>query len=315
VNAILAYLLIFGHAGLPALGIAGAGWATVAGTTTSAILALILFFRRKYRAEFATWNWRFEPALFRRMMRFGFPNGLQWMLDALAFTFFLFLVGRLGDVELAATNITFAINMVGLLPMLGMGQAVGILVGQNLGKNRPDLAARSTWNGAWLASLYIGSMAILYVVIPRAFFYFFESPQDPHAEAVAELVPTLLCYAAVYSIFDVLNIVFSFALRGAGDTRFVTLVALSFAWPCMVFPTWAAWKYGWKHSLYWAWGFASFYIIAEGLVFLGRFLTGKWKTMRVIEAAPTQNEQPIREIETDEAMIVPTPDLTGEAVS
>jgi MATE family multidrug resistance protein len=286
VNAVLAYGLIFGHLGLPAWGIAGAGWATVAGSTTSAVMALLLFSRRKYRSEYATGSWRFEPALFRRLMRFGFPNGLQWMLDALAFTVFLFLVGRLGDVELAATNIAFAINMVGLLPMLGMGQAVGVLVGQGLGRNRPDLAARSTWIGFWLASLYMGAVAVLYVLIPDALFFFFRSEHDIHAEPVARLVPILLYYAAVYSLFDTMNITFSFALRGAGDTRFVTVVALGLAWPCMVLPTWAAWYYHWESPLYWAWGFISFYIIGEGIVFLGRFRAGKWKSMRVIEAPP-----------------------------
>src|SRR5207237_1351120 len=50
--------------------------------------------------------------------------------------------------------------------------------------------------------------------------------------------------------------------------------------------TWAAWYYRWEAPLYWAWGFASFYIIAEGVVFLSRFCAGKWKSMRVIEAAP-----------------------------
>src|SRR5262249_52069439 len=154
VNAVLAYALIFGHFGLPELGIAGAGWATVIGSTISALLALVLFFRPRYRKAFATLDARkFDGELFRRMMRFGFPNGLQWMLDGLAFTTFIILVGRLGDVELAATHIAFTINMVGLLPMLGMGQAVGVLVGQRLGQDRPDLAARSTWTGFWLAVL------------------------------------------------------------------------------------------------------------------------------------------------------------------
>ena len=91
----------------------------------------------------------------------------------------------------------------------------------------------------------------------------------------------LLRFVAVYSLFDTMNIVFSFALRGAGDTRFVTIVSLFLSWPIMVLPTWAAWKYGW--GLYWAWGFASAYVIALGITFLLRFQAGKWKSMRVIE--------------------------------
>jgi MATE family multidrug resistance protein len=312
VNAPLAYGLIFGHWGLPALGIAGAGWATVAGSTTSAVLALGLLFRARYRSEFALGNWKFEGALFRRLMRFGIPNGLQWMLDLLAFTVFLVVVGWLGDVELAATNIAFSINTLGLLPMLGMGQAVGVLVGKSLGQDRPDLAARSTWTGFALATIYIGSVAVLYVLIPDGLFYFFRSAHDVHTEAVAQLVPVLLCFAAAYSVFDGLNIVFSFALRGAGDTRFVTVVALGLAWPCMVLPTWAAWYFEWEGSLYWAWGFASFYIIAEGFTFLGRFCAGKWKSMRVIEAAPVEDEPVVENREAAVARPV-AGDPCGEA--
>ncbi len=290
-NSVLAYGLIFGNFGLPELGIEGAGWATVIGTSMSALVALILFLRPRYREQYATTDWRFDGALFARLLRFGFPNGLQWMLDALAFTVFLFLVGRLGDVELAATNTAFAINMVGLLPMLGMGQAVGVLVGQGQGRGRPDLSARSTWTGFWLANLYIGGVAVLYVLIPNLLFAIFRSEADVNTPRVAELVPVLLCYAAVYSVFDSMNIVFSFALRGAGDTLFVTIMALGLAWPCMVLPTWAAWYFGWSQPLYWAWGFASFYIIAEGVTFLGRFRAGRWKSMRVIESVPVPESE------------------------
>jgi MATE family multidrug resistance protein len=78
-----------------------------------------------------------------------------------------------------------------------------------------------------------------------------------------------------------MNLVFSFALKGAGDTRFVTVAALALSWPLMVVPTWAAWRYGW--GLEPAWCFASAYVIALALLFLYRFRSGRWKTMRVIE--------------------------------
>jgi multidrug resistance protein, MATE family len=293
VNAVLAYAWIFGHWGFPAMGIEGAGWATVAGSTTSALVALTLFFQPRYQKTFQTLaGWRFDPALFRRMMRFGFPNGLQWMLDGLAFTFFLFLIGRLGDVDLAASNIAFSINMLAVLPMLGMGSGVSILVGQRLGENRPDVAQQTTWNGFGMAWIYMSAIAALYALVPQAFLYFFESSDQKWPE-VAALVPILLRFVAVYSVFDSMSMVFSFALRGAGDTRFVTVVSLALAWPIMVLPTWAAWRYDW--GIYWAWAFGSSYIIVAGFTFMFRFMAGKWKSMRVIEQAPppdVEDEEP-----------------------
>src|SRR5262249_45615990 len=203
------------------------------------------------------------------------------MLDGLAFTIFLFLIGRLGEVELAATNITFAINMMALLPMLGIGQAVAVLVGQRLGQDRPDLAERATWTGLRLAALYIGTVCICYALTPGLFVYFFRNDTDGKGTEVAALVPILLRFVSLYSLCDCLNIVLSFALRGAGDTRFVTIVALALAWPVMVVPTWGAWYYGW--GLYWAWGFARASIMTLGLIFVLRFRAGKWRSMRVIE--------------------------------
>jgi MATE family multidrug resistance protein len=143
------------------------------------------------------------------------------------------------------------------------------------------LAERSTWTGFVAAWLYMGTMGLLLFLVPGPFVYFFRNDDPQKGAEAIQLVPVLLRFVAVYSLFDSMNLVFSFALRGAGDTRFVTAVALLLAWPLMVLPTWAAWYYGW--GLYWAWTFASAYIIALGVTFLLRFRAGKWKSMRVIE--------------------------------
>jgi MATE family multidrug resistance protein len=290
VTAVLDYLWIFGYAGFPAWGIAGAGWATVTGNTVSALLGLGLMLRRRYRTEFATLSgWSFDGALFRRLLRFGLPNGLLWALDGVAFTLFIFLVGRLGRPEAAATSIAFTINAVAIIPMFGLCQAISVLVGQRLGQNRADLAERTTWTGFRLTWLYMAMIALLYIVIPEGFVLLFRSEANVQEwESVAQLVPVLLRFVAVYSLFDSMNLVFSFALRGAGDTRYVTKMALALSWPLMVVPTWATWRFHW--GLYPAWTFASAYIIALALVFLLRFRRGKWKSMRVIETAPVLQE-------------------------
>ncbi len=288
VNAVLDVLWVFGYWGFPEWGIAGAGWATVIGSWVSAVLAIGLMLRRRFRTEFQTWSGRrLEPALFGRLLRFGVPNGVQWMIDGLAFTVFLMLVGQLGPAELSATTIAFTINMIAFLPMFGIGQAVSILVGQRLGQDRPEIAERSTWVGFTITWFYMATVAVLYVLVPQVFLMLFKSEADVVKwAAVAALVPVLLRFVAVYSLFDSMNLIFSFGLRGAGDTHFVTLVSLILAWPIMVVPTWLALEHDW--GLYWCWGFASAYVIALAFTFLFRFRTGKWKSMRVIEPLPPE---------------------------
>jgi MATE family multidrug resistance protein len=195
------------------------------------------------------------------------------------------LVGRLGEAAAGATTLTVRLNMVAFMPMLGIGQAVCILVGQRLGGDRPDLAERSVYTGLRWVFGYMCLVAAMYVLIPHWLVGIFESGRDPESfAAVAAMVPALLACAAVYSLADSINVTFSFALRGAGDTRFVTLLTFTLAWPIMVVPTFVLVQQG--GTILWAWIFASAYILAMAVCFVWRFRTGKWKTMRVIEPEP-----------------------------
>ncbi len=284
VNVVLALVLIFGRAGFPELGIAGAGWATVTGSWTSALLAVWLLLRPEFREEFATLRgWRLDRDLFGRLMKYGGPAGAQVFLDVLVFHVFVQLVGRLGEAATGATTLTVRLNMVAFLPMLGLGQAVSILVGQRLGGDRPDLAERSAYTGLKWVFGYMCGVAAVYLLFPGVLVGVFRGDRDPESfAAVAAIVPSLLVCVAVYSLADSINVTFSYALRGAGDTRFVSLLTFLLAWPIMVVPTYVLVRSG--GSIYWAWGFATAYILAMAGCFFWRFRTGRWKSMRVIEA-------------------------------
>jgi MATE family multidrug resistance protein len=284
VNVIMAQLFIFGRLGFPEWGIAGAGWATVAGSWLSALLALALFLRPRYRREFQTLSgWRPERELFGRLMKYGGPAGAQVFLDVLVFHVFIQLVGRLGEAQTGATTLTVRLNMVAFLPMMGLGQAVAILVGQRLGADRPDLAERSAYTGLKWVFGYMCSVAAVYLLFPEALVSLFDGARDPARFAeVAAIVPSLLLCVAIYSLADAVNVTFSFALRGAGDTRFVSLLTFALAWPIMVVPTFLVVHSG--GNIYWAWGFATAYILAMAACFTLRFRSGRWKSMRVIEA-------------------------------
>ncbi len=286
VNIALALVLIFGRLGFPEMGIAGAGWATVAGSWTSALVAVGLLLRREFREQFHTLRgWRPERELFGRLMKYGGPAGAQAFLDVLVFHVFVQMVGRLGEAAVGATTMTMRLNMVAFLPMMGLGQAVAILVGQRLGADRPDLAERSAYTGLKWGFGFMCAVAAVYLLIPGVLVGGFEGGRDPaQFAAVAAVVPTMLAWAAVYSVADSVNVTFSFALRGAGDTRFVTVLTFALAWPIMVVPT--ALVVGSGGSIYAAWGFATAYILAMAACFSLRFRSGKWKSMRVIEGAP-----------------------------
>jgi MATE family multidrug resistance protein len=222
-------------------------------------------------------------------MKYGGPAGAQVFLEVLVFHVFVQLVGRLGEAQTGATTLTFRLNMVAFLPMIGLGQAVSILVGQRLGADRPDLAERSTYTGLKWVFGYMCAVAAVYLLFPGALVSLFEGSRDPgRFAAIAALVPSLLVCVAVYSLADSVNVTFSFALRGAGDTRFVSLLTFALAWPIMVIPTFLVVRSG--GNIYWAWGFATAYIIAMAGCFALRFRSGRWKMMRVIEVAARADE-------------------------
>jgi MATE family multidrug resistance protein len=128
-------------------------------------------------------------------------------------------------------------------------------------------------------------VASCYVLAPGLLVSVFAGDCDPEEfAAVARLMPALLACAAVYSLADAVNVTLSFALRGAGDTRFVSAVTFALAWPIMVVPTYLVVRAGGELTR--AWGFATAYILAMAACYLLRFRAGKWKSMRVIEAAP-----------------------------
>ena len=134
-------------------------------------------------------------------------------------------------------------------------------------------------------------IAAIYLLVPTLLVSIFESNRDPEEFArIAAIVPGLLVCVAAYSLADAVNVTFGFALRGAGDTRFVTLATFCLAWPIMVVPTYLVVRAG--GSVYWAWWFATAHIFAMAVCFYLRFRTGKWKTMRVIEPALDADAMP-----------------------
>lgn len=296
INIALDYCLIFGHFGFPRWGIAGAGYATVIAGVVSAGVMMVLFFVKRNRLQYATLSgWRIDIGIFRRLLRYGGPSGIHFFLEITAFSIFMIFIGRIDKIALEATAVTFRINMLAFLPLIGLGIAITTLTGQALGSEKPAIAKRTAWSGITLATMYTSIMATCYYFFPDVFLSLF-TPKDPSTLAhfnndIAPLARQLLCFIAIYTIFDGGNIVFSAVLKGAGDTRFVMIVCVTLSWLLMVLPPYLAIKYQWgpHGGLHVSWGFLTAYIATVSFVFLGRFLHGKWQTMRVIETQSPPN--------------------------
>ena len=283
-NVLLDYLWIFGKWGFPAMGIEGAALATAVAFWIKAAVYVCLILRRRHRNECRTDLWKLNRRLLARLLYFGAPSGVHMVLEVGGFTVFVFLVGRLGELELAATNMAFNVSSVAFMPVFGLATATQILVGQNQGRGRPDLAARATWTTLLIAISYMGFISSLYVLTPDLFLFGFFAQSDPaHAVRIHGLAVILLRYVAAYNIFDALNLVFSNAIKGAGDTHFVSIVSLVMA--CLLaVGTWVGVTYqSWRVDG--CWTFVTLWLGLLGCIYITRFLQGRWRLMQVIDSA------------------------------
>ena len=280
-NVFLDYAMIFGNFGFAKMGVAGAGYATAIATYAAAAYGLILIFKK---ADYPiTAKWKMNFTLMKQFLKFGLPSGMQWALEGLAFTVFLIIMGRLnnGEAALASSSIAVTVMMLSVLPSMGIAQAVMTLVGQNLGDKNPEAAEQATWSGVQVSCMYMSVIAVSFLLIPNFYLSWFQNQENMALWAqVSELVPKLLSIVAVFTIFDSIYLNISFALKGAGDTRFVSLLSLVVPWPFMVLPAYLV--KDWDNAVVWAWGFTILYSMIITTALFLRFRQGRWKKMSVM---------------------------------
>ncbi|TWT85219.1 Multidrug resistance protein NorM [Posidoniimonas polymericola] len=283
VNLLLDYAWIYGEWGFPEMGIAGAGWATVVSLWLKAATYVVLLMLPANRAQFATLSgMRLDWPLFKRVMYYGGPSGYQLALDVTGFTVFIMLVGRLGAVEAEATSMAFSISTLAFMPIFGLSMGASILVGQHLGEDRDEVAARSTWTSLHVALAYMATVSLMYVAVPDLYLRWFFLGEE--RGQVYDMAVTLLRFVAAYNLLDATLMVFVSAIKGAGDTQFVLWVSLIMSTLLSAASWVAVTQIG--LGIYGCWVLITAWIWILGVIFLMRFLGGKWRSMRVIEKAP-----------------------------
>jgi MATE family multidrug resistance protein len=288
VNIPLDYCLINGVGPFPELGIHGAGIATVSAYLFIVLLMAGLVFRGNNRTVFGTWPRRaFDKDLFGRLMRFGMPSGAQFFIEVFAIGFFIQMLGRLGDLELASSNIVLSIETLSFMPMIGFHIGNSTLVGQSVGRGRPEDGEYATISALHITLAYMVIIAVTFIGFPEPLLWLFKPQHQTDSQFVEILslgIP-LMRFVAVFCFFDALNLVFSGALKGAGDTRFIMWTIGIMSVLIMIFPVYLAVEV-FGGGVYSVWILATLYICGLGVAFMLRYFQGSWKKMRVIEQDP-----------------------------
>lgn len=280
---LLSWLFIFGAGPLPPGGIAGAAYASAAAQVFMAALYLRLIFsaynRRRYRtARLVT----VHRPMFARLVKYGAPNGVGFFLDVASFGAFIFIIGGMDEVSLAASNIIASINMISFMPVVGLGLAGLTLVGKYIGMRKPDVSVRVAYNAAKLAGLYALLLGALFALAPGLFVNIFGAGNSAQYAAILEKARPVMNVLAVFVLFDSVGMVFADALRGAGDTRFQMIGASAAAWLLFVPGVWyITHRAGGDLIHAWAWG--GFYVFLLAVFFTLRFRSGLWRKIDILE--------------------------------
>ena len=225
-NVGLAYALIYGHFGLPALGPIGSAWATFIARSFALLLLLSALWRGRNGVSISgRGGWRPDFSVARQVLTIGIPAALEQVLATLGFLVLALVVARLGTDVLAAQRITFNALSLSFLPGIGFGIAATALVGQSVGARRigeGSAAARvaTTWAVIWMSAI-----AVLLIIFAPQVFHLFTSD----AAVIEAGVPGLRVLALTQPFWAVL-FVQAGALRGTGNTRFPLLVTGTSIW-------------------------------------------------------------------------------------
>lgn len=214
VNVILDPILIFGLLGVPAMGVAGSAWATVAARGVSALLLGRVFFRDGHRHFRLTGRhllprWR----LMWEMVRIGIFGSGRMLLIHVSGMAMVRLVAGFGTAALAAFGIGRRLQMLVFMPGMGFANAAATLTGQNLGAGRPDRAVRAGWLTAGIYGLIALAMTAIFAGFARPLVGIFNS--DP---AVVDMGTSFIRWFAVSYVALAFSLVLGRAMMGAGDT-------------------------------------------------------------------------------------------------
>ncbi len=266
------YAFVFGNLGAPALGLEGSALASVLTSLVqlaSYVVAILMDRRlRRYRI-FGNW-WRAEWSRLRELIRLGSPVMVIIIAEAGLFSGAAFLMGRIGEAELAGHTVALQLAALAFQIPFGVGQAATIRVGYHYGAQDHAAIGRAGWVGIGMAAAFMTTTAAAMLLVPELLLRIYIDPNAPANAAMAAFAIQFMAVAAAFQLVDGIQAVAAGALRGLQDTRVPMVLAIFSYWvPGFGVAIWLGFYTPLQGTGVWIG-------LAIGLVFSAVLLTWRW---------------------------------------
>jgi putative MATE family efflux protein len=225
INIVLDPCLIFGWGPFPELGLAGAAVATTIGRGAGCVYQVVVLVRHGGRVAIRRRHLRLDRAVLARLVKVSIGGIGQYLVATASWVFLVRVIAVFGSVALAGYTLAVRVIIFTVLPSWGLTNAAATLVGQNLGAGQPERAERSVWLTARVNVVFMGAVALLFLLLPEALIGIFTD----QPEVVAVGVSCLRWVASCYLVFAY-GLVMIQAFNGAGDTTTPTILNLLCYW-------------------------------------------------------------------------------------
>ncbi|MEL6522704.1 MAG: MATE family efflux transporter [Pseudomonadota bacterium] len=232
VNAVLNYILIFGHFGAPEMGVRGAALASLCLHIVSFILILLYCIRVFPQHDLFRRLWRPDWGALREVFQLGWPIGLTSLAEAGLFSATAIMMGWLGAVPLAAHGIALQLAALTFMVHLGLSNAATVRVGRAYSRADMDHLRRGGQVAIAMSVAFALVTVVLFLGWPRLWMGLFIGPDEVARADILALGASLLVVAALFQLFDGLQVMALGLLRGVQDTRMPMVLAAISYWVC-----------------------------------------------------------------------------------
>jgi MATE family multidrug resistance protein len=229
---LLSYGLILGKFGLPVMGLAGITCALLIMQILICISMLFILFVGKEAKKYGIFTGKFWPtfSLYQTIFKLGYPIGLQFGGELAAMTLATYFMGYFGATALAASQIVSQYSMLILMLILGLSQALSLLVSEAYGKKESDLIAQYVWSAIYILSAVIAVALVLFLLLPDYLIQFFGGNMALHNAELMHLAVIFFALAIMTLFMDGIRHIIASGLRGLQDSKAPMNIGVACLW-------------------------------------------------------------------------------------